>query len=134
VKHVGDAVVVFDDKFVAPLFKVTLPKTAEFVGSAGVVGAAPPARETPLDVWERPQWIGTRRLVVPDEGNSIVKYGSGRERSGTMVWLPPMPKLDVTAHERRTKRRFNRREWQVQRRYCRRLRDVALGKAAREPQ
>lgn len=111
VRHVGNAVVVFEERCVVPVFTARIP-AKEPQG----------AEDQPekVEPWEAgPQQIGRRRLVVPEAGKELIRFGTlASGRSGQTVWLPPLPKPDVTSHERAVQRRRYCRMWQ-----CRRVAD-----------
>jgi len=94
VLHVGDAMVIYDQHFVVPLF---LAKPAELLGEVG------------FKAWEAPHQIGRRRIVVPKEGDPGVIYGNARERRGEAVWIPVLPLEGFTGKLKTVRRRFERR-------------------------
>mmetsp|Transcript_64350 Transcript_64350/g.188295 ORF Transcript_64350/g.188295 Transcript_64350/m.188295 type:complete len:400 (+) Transcript_64350:59-1258(+) len=111
VLHVGDAMVIFDEHFVVPLFTAT-PQPDKGPGTVAAPTAEP--------VWEQPQQVGKRRVAVPEEGNTRVVFPRpGVTRVGRTVWLPPMPLLAAKGSEKAVKRRLVQRCWQNQRRAAR---------------
>jgi len=105
VRHVGQAVVVFNEKCVVPLFIATVKPSPSQEQTFH--------REDAEEAWVAgPQQIGRRRLIVPENDGGLIKFGSiGNGRSGRTVWLPPMPKKDSTAHERAVQRRLCGKAW-----------------------
>mmetsp|Transcript_60376 Transcript_60376/g.155606 ORF Transcript_60376/g.155606 Transcript_60376/m.155606 type:complete len:459 (+) Transcript_60376:72-1448(+) len=119
--HAGSAMVVFDERFVVPLFLCTLPpEAAEPDTDAG----APPKLRAPAPLprrhWEAPQQVGRRRIAVPLDGCDGVLFPQARsQRQGDTVWLTPKPLASRSAHDREVKRRATRRREDGQRRKCR---------------
>jgi len=114
VRHVGSAVVVFEERCVVPVFTATVREQK----TSGQGDHLVRHEET----WVAgPQQIGRRRLVMPVDQEGLIKFGSVRNgRSGKTVWLPAMPKEDATAHERAVQRRLCHRRWQWMRGCARR--------------
>jgi len=106
VRHVGSAVVVFEERCVVPVFTARIPAKEEPRGAE--------VQPEKVEPWiEGPQQIGRRRLVVPEAGKELIRFGTlASGRSGETVWLPALPKPDVTSHERAVQRRRCCRMWQ----------------------
>lgn len=117
VRHVGDAVVIFKEKCVAPIFIATVLPSQPKREADDLEKALQPREEC----WELgPQQAGRRRVVVPEGRDNLIRFGSGRSgRSGRTVWLPPMPKERPSHHELHVARRRNQRDWQRARLRCR---------------
>lgn len=130
--RVGDAIVVFEEACVVPVFKVTWTKTEVGMPEKRVFMPRPAmscpdfAKEEEELPWDLPQQVGRKRLAMPEHGEQFVKYG-GLGRVGRTVWLPAMPLKFPTSYERRVKRRRNRREWQVRRKGAMSSRRAELG-------
>jgi len=95
VLHVGDAIVVFEDRCVVPLFL-----------------ASPPKQCLPRLGWEKAQKVGRRRIAVPDTDlgvSGIMRRGPGTPQIGETVWTTPLPLQDVTGAMKAAKRRFTSR-------------------------
>jgi len=96
VLHVGDAMVVFREQCVVPLF-------LEWQCDLG--------RE---NRWEPPQQVGRRRVAMPEEGQGGVVFAAeGCQQRGRTVWLTPPPLVEGVRWARRLRRRRNRRELTV---------------------
>jgi hypothetical protein len=81
VLHVGDAVVIYGDRYVIPVFAIR---------------SQPISQESVLEThgripWERPQQIGRRRVIISEDSSGLVKFGIGAERQGKLVWLARSP-------------------------------------------
>lgn len=73
VKHVGDAMVIFKEHLVVPLFTVSKRRA--------------PRVDAPC--WEPPQQVARRQIAVPLPGEPGVVFAEdGEERRGQTVWLP----------------------------------------------
>lgn len=106
--HVGNAVVVYEKRFVVPVFIATSHASPQLQQQIW---------EEPEEIpWEWPQQIGRRRIVTPLDGQDLVQFGSEScGRTGKTVWLPAMPQLGTTGHERSVKRRLQRKSRQCHR-------------------
>merc|ERR1712113_639019 len=81
IRHVGDAVVVFQERCVIPLFLASFPSASHVEAGSKL-----------LRTWEPPQQVGRRRLAVPEEGFSMIAFGqSGLPPIGRTVWTTPLP-------------------------------------------
>lgn len=104
VRHVGSAMVVFDEARVAPLF------LASGIGIRPVAGMRPFPNGSIVSMWwpsagnpnhvGRPKWVGRRQTWVVQVG---------QEQEGEIVWLPPQ-REDAKAYMNK-KRRFERKRW-----------------------
>lgn len=116
VRHVGSAMVIFDDRFVVPLFLGTVPPPPDAPEDPQAIvdpKPQPPPEPAPLPrrCWEAPQKVGRRRIAAPEEGRSCVLFPQHGERAvGETVWLTPKPLGRVSAHARTVKRRQVRKE------------------------
>jgi len=120
--HVGDAMVVFDEGCVVPLF------TADFGGGRN---PAEQAAENPAifgsseapsvkPSWQPAQQVGRRRLAIPEPGQPGVLFPRpGVAAQGRTVWLPPRPKENATAHEKAVQRRRNSKHHDIHRHQAR---------------
>eukprot|EP00811_Abedinium_folium_P027690 NODE_4226_length_1918_cov_11.499162.p1 GENE.NODE_4226_length_1918_cov_11.499162~~NODE_4226_length_1918_cov_11.499162.p1 ORF type:complete len:387 (-),score=57.50 NODE_4226_length_1918_cov_11.499162:516-1676(-) len=105
VLHVGDAIVVFKERFVVPIFVVE-PLPAKLQSSM-------PEREE----WEPPQQIRRRQLAVPSEGDPGIRFGGpGVRRAGQTVWLPQAHSEGATRHALALRRRREHRHMAIERR------------------
>mmetsp|Transcript_61539 Transcript_61539/g.178454 ORF Transcript_61539/g.178454 Transcript_61539/m.178454 type:complete len:460 (-) Transcript_61539:351-1730(-) len=97
VLHVGDAMVVFREQCVVPLFLEVQRDLTRFD-------------------WEPAQQVGRRRVAMPEEGrNGVVFAADGRQQRGRTAWLTPPPLVEGIGWARRLRRRQNRRELKVKR-------------------
>lgn len=86
--HVGNAMVVFNEKCVAPLF------------------VASSATEQLTCKWDPPQKVGTRQIAVPCEGDpGVIFPKDGRPRVGQTVWVRPKPLVDAKGWQKTVQRR-----------------------------
>jgi len=101
VRHVGDAVVVFEERCVVPLFLARAPDTP-WHGNA--TQQRMPRR------WEPPQQVGRRRLAVPKDGFSSIAFQQpGAPQIGGTVWMTALPLPRASGAVRAVKRRFEER-------------------------
>jgi hypothetical protein len=128
--HVGDAIVVFEESHVAPVFTIKVaPEPSETQDRMSAPRTIPDLnrvfdrRDEPL--WEPSQQVGRRRAVIPDGGEILVR--PGRAGSFKTTWLSAVPLTDATSHERTVKRHRAQRARQTERQRARRVRQEELG-------
>eukprot|EP00420_Gonyaulax_spinifera_P001208 CAMPEP_0197942304 /NCGR_PEP_ID=MMETSP1439-20131203/124149_1 /TAXON_ID=66791 /ORGANISM="Gonyaulax spinifera, Strain CCMP409" /LENGTH=142 /DNA_ID=CAMNT_0043565553 /DNA_START=11 /DNA_END=435 /DNA_ORIENTATION=- len=86
VRHVGDAVVIFDERCVTPIFTLT----SKPVKPSPEASTMTFRHHVPLVCnddfeeaeWESPHQIGKRRFVMPEDGMDLVRAGAPHQRSG----------------------------------------------------
>merc|ERR1740129_467959 len=98
VRHVGDAMVVFEERCVVPLFTVDFAPQAK----------AQPAGDLETRLrWSPPQHVGRRRVAIPEEGHSGIVFAEpGVAQKGRTVWLAPEPDENATPREKAVQRRL----------------------------
>lgn len=115
VLHVGKAMVVFDERCVAPLFVISTGKDL-YSGNRPGVGPWEQAQQVArrrLQPWEQAQQVGRRRLAVPEEAQQGIIFAdlrAGVAQMGRTVWLPAREVAagDQDPHCRKVKRRADR--------------------------
>jgi len=98
VLHVGDAVVIFGDRYVIPVF--TIRSQPSVLESHGIS-------------WERPQQIGRRRVIISEDSSGLVKFGIGAERQGKLVWLARSPLENASRFGKALRQRRDKRSWKL---------------------
>jgi hypothetical protein len=91
VLHVGNAMVVFNEKCVVPLFVATTQHTKDTKHGGK---------------WEPAQVIRKRQIAIPHDGDPGVVFShGGQPRIGQTVWMPPMPVVDAPTWQKTVQRR-----------------------------
>jgi hypothetical protein len=141
VRHVGDAIVIFKEECVVPVFKVSMPDPSLNHEATHVDTTEEPIKvpelkfpiqftkismlDRPLDCrwkhhaqvpeeescWELPKQVGRRRLVLPIEGETLV-----RPDRCNVVWVTKDPWEHASRQALRLKRNMLQRERQEHRR------------------
>jgi RNA:NAD 2'-phosphotransferase (TPT1/KptA family) len=103
VLHVGDAVVIYGDRYAIPVFAIR---------------SQPISQESVLEThgripWERPQQIGRRRVIISEDSSGLVKFGIGAERQGKLVWLARSPLENASRFGKALRQRRDKRSWKL---------------------
>lgn len=106
VLHVGDAVVIFGDRYVIPVFAIRSQPISH------------QSQESVLEShgripWERPQQIGRRRVIISEDSSGLVKFGRGAERQGKLVWLARSPLENASRFGKALRQRRDKRSWKL---------------------